>query len=371
MKVYCLGAIFYLIVFAFFLPQIMAEEPELVYQIVEVCEKGLYIKGERTYFYTPSQGSFALPPLDKNQEKKWQENDLSLDTTAIDEKGNLWILLLPEIFCYSLAEKSWKVFPIPVSVIQSQYGESFLSVEIWNGNLWMATNDILWCFFIQENRWESFSYPRNQTGGILKKGPKNALWMGGNAYFDGTSWTVLPACPIPLSFWPRTPHCFAWDKEGQPWLATVQGIYFYDSQYFCWRVVTGKTFIRAYSLALFRGEIYCTDYGDGLYKYTKNQWSKLQTFRPRPDLSCVLSLFAASDDLWLNTYFGIGSFNGKKWISHYDSTQYDKRNSLFNFTLLFVILILFVGIVSFLMIGGARRYRIYGKHARFAPITTK
>ncbi len=359
MKSYLFWTLIYLY-FAYMQTKGLAELPETVYQIMEASDKGLYLKGEKIYFYTASQDSFVLPALEGNKEKKIQESDLSQDISAVDEEGNLWLLLFPEIFAYSLAENQWKIFPLPLSVLQSHYGESFVSMEIWKEKIWIATNDLLWCFHIKKNTWVSFDYPANLTGNILKKGPKDTLWMGGNAFFDGENWTTLPVCPIPLSFWPRTPHCYTWDKENQPWLATVQGIYYYDTQYSVWRIVPGKPFTRAYSVALFQGEIYCTDYSDGLYKFQKNQWIKMQCPKPRPDLSCVLALFSMSDQLWFNTYFGIGSFSGKKWVSHYDSTQYEKRNTLFNFTLLFVILILFVGIVSFLMIGSARRYRVQG-----------
>lgn len=339
---------------------------ENVHQIIDSYEQGVYIRGERIEYWTANKKPELLPLLPSGIAQKWQEANLAQDISAIDQEGNLWLLLFPELIGYNKARQNWQIFLLPQPVREGYTPGDFLSLESWKGNLWIAKSDFLWCFHLDQQWWEQFSYPSSLAADILKKGPKNALWMGGRGYFDGERWHLLPPFPDIIYFWKRTPQCFTWDALEQPWLATGEGIYFYDSSQAAWRIAPGKKFPRAYSITCFHKEIFCSDYGDGLYRFIGTQWKKIQLSQSRPSLSYIWALYPTQHRLWFSNYFGVGSFDGKKWSSHFDSTDYEKINHLFNMTLLFVILLLSVGIVTFLLIGGIKRQTsIYYKNFNF------
>ena len=251
----------------------------------------------------------------------------------------------------SIDRQALAIFSLPSRIGQTQH----TSIECWRHHIWIASNDYLWSFQPQRQWWQQFSYPADHYGGIISVGPKDNLWLDGMAYFDGQQWHCLPKCPIPLSFWAKTPQCHTWDSKGQPWLATVQGIYFFDADYQCWRLAPGKRLQRAYSLGCFQGEIWCSEYGDSLYKFSGNGWHKIACSQPRPKLEYAYALYPTPERLWFNTHFGVGSFDGINWVSHYDYSDYYKLHKLSLLTFGTVILVLLIGIIGLLLIGRLRK----------------
>jgi hypothetical protein len=265
-------------------------------------------------------------------------------------------LLTSNLLFYHKFGDKWQTFLLPPEVKATRPPGTPLGLEVWKENIWVATTESLWCFHVERQWWEQFSYPTGVNGGIIHKSPNHRLWVEGIAYFDGQVWEILPPCPIPLSFWPKTPQCFTWDKKGWPWLATVQGVYFFDNQYKCWRSAPGEKLQRVYSITYFQNEIWCTVYDDSLYKFTGAGWEKVASSNPRLNLAHAHALYSTPAVLWFNSYFGVGSFDGTSWVSHYDSREYHKLHTWEMITLMCVILLLSLGIIGFLYLGRVKRY---------------
>jgi len=270
---------------------------------------------------------------------KWLTTDLGQDIATVDEQGNLWLLLPPQLLCYHQIRKNWRIFIMP-----QELQEDIFSIESWRGDIWLSSRQALWRFQVAQQWWEQFQYPGECSGGILKKCPQNFLWVNGLYLFNGQYWRAMPEIPISLVFWTKSSQCFTWDQHNAPWLATVQGIYFYDIAKTCWRVAPGKAFQRAYSIGYFEGKIWATEYSDGLYYFNDNEWQKV-TMPQNDNLSYVYNINTSKDTLWVDTYFGIYSFNGFHWESH---TEEPKFQTSTTWSLLLVIILLSIGILLFI-----------------------
>ena len=283
--------------FFFWIGCVHAQNPESVFQIIAAGNSTLYVKGDDLFRVTARENRIVLSEIPSLVQEDFKKANFAYDIAEIDDYDNLWLLLPTYLVCYARQKNEWQVFALPGHVKDNHYGMSPIGLEYWKESIWVATSEYLWCFHLEKKWWEQFSYPQGHHGGIIKKGPGGSLWLDGIAWFDGKEWEALPRCPIPLSFWPRTSQCFTWDKNGYPWLAAVQGVYFFDMHYKCWRSAPGERFQRAYSIACFKDEIWCTDYNKALYKFTGSSWQEVSCPTPRPKLSYAYTLYSTQDRL--------------------------------------------------------------------------
>lgn len=322
------------------------------------------VQGKHVFFANPEGIYYGLdwrrlPDMPGVVHESWLQADLSQDISAIDEQGNLWLILPPQLVCYNQIRDNWRVWVLP-----PQLQVELHSIEYWQGKPWISTKDSLWCFHVEQQWWQSLDYPKIAAVGrlpsdpdtptrLLKKFSPQQLWLDGTAYFDGKRWFVLPSPPIPLTFWPKTAECFTWDAQGFPWIATVHGIYYYDPKARCWRIAPGKTFERAYSIIYYQKKIWATDYGNGVYEFYDNDWHEIAPHVKLPHLAYTYSLRAADNVLWFDTYFGIGSFDGQHWQAHYDDPIYQQQSY---FTVQLVAVMVLLGAVMIIILWPSRRY---------------
>ncbi len=273
----------------------------------------------------------------------WLNIEQNQDIAAVDDEGNFWLLIPPQLVCYNQIRNNWRVFMLP-----SQLNQGVESIESWRGDIWLSANNALWCFHDHESWWEQFSYPQDIQAGLLKKSPQNnMLWLNGTSYFDGRRWFVLPKLPITPIFWPKSPQSFTWDDKGMPWLATVFGIYFFDTFYQCWRIAPGKQFHRVYSILHFQGEILASEYGDGIYKFSQNDWEKIEYYNNLPHHEYTFSLYFSQNNLWIHSYFGIMRYDGNNWQVEHENISYNQKDALV-WPLLVTILLLLIAMVVIL-----------------------
>ncbi len=324
----------------------------VISQIIAASGNFIYVKNEDFYNWNEYNrnwvrvGSAPIP-----QGKKISE----IKVYNIDDGGNLWLLTHRNILKYDCLRKKWISFPLS-EYLQSLARSIFLlqSLEIWNRSIWLSGPDYIWRYDIRKKFWKKLDYPEKVGSGILKKGPKHSLWINGIARYDGESWHTLPS--FPDFGWSEKFHSFTWDEEDQPWVVTSKGIYYYNYTKKTWHEAVSGMFVnQSASIESFQGSMWVTEYGLGLYKIDGESFEKIELSKPRPSLAYSKQLFTTSSHLWINTYFGVGSYDGEKWLSHFDYTDHEKLNELFLYTITAVIGLLMFGFFSLILI---RRFSV-------------
>lgn len=354
----------FLLAILIFSSLIMSQPANFTSRIIEVYKQHIFLTNPEGIYY--GWDWQKLPDMPLVVHESWLKADLNCDISAIDEQGNLWLILLPQLVCYNQSRKNWRIWILPPQ-LQTEIG----SIEFWQNNIWLATEEFLWCFHIEQQWWEQVNYPQalpmidqqytSTHTRLLKKFSPQQLWLNGTCFFDGKYWHTLPPPPVELIFWSKTAECFTLDHQGFPWIATTNGIYYYSPQYQCWRIAPGRAFQRAYSITQYQGKILAVDYGSGLYQLENNDWQAIFPKITLPHLTYTYSLHTTDQLLCVDTYFGIGSFDGKDWQAHYDNPIYQQQ-SRFTGPLITAILLLLT--VMLIVLRPSRRYwrRKLAKH---------
>ncbi|WP_372370934.1 two-component regulator propeller domain-containing protein [Candidatus Uabimicrobium sp. HlEnr_7] len=324
-------------------------QQQSVHQIIGTSNKYTYAttKNKLFVFTIDSQNwreilSFAKKFTTTNQNLRHN----SISASCCDSNGNLWILSSRKIAVYFHQKNQWEEIKA-ASGLQGVSPSIFVKVGMvhWNQKIWIAAQDKLLSYDMHNKKWSSEPYPIGISGGMIYIGLDKRLWLSGRASFDGKGWQKLP--PVPSIWQQKQNESFAIDSQGRPWIITDTQIYFFDFLQKKWLQATpSEPMTRLTSITCFQNEMWVCDYGNGIFKLIANKWEKIAIDKPRPSLGYGHNFFVTSNTLWINTYFGVGSFDGQKWESHFDYTQYNSVNRLFYSTLASIIILLIVWIVS-------------------------
>lgn len=325
----------------------LLSQQQSVHQIIAVNNSYAYAATQDKLFVfdAGSQKWHEISFFAKNFTQKKSRQDF-VRASCCDIQGNLWVLLPNKIAVYFRERNVWENIEI-----QSISPSFFAKVDMvyWNKSIWIATPEELLGYNTQSKKWTSIAYPIGINGGTIRIGLDKRLWLSGRVSFDGQSWQKLP--PIPNMWQEKQNESFAIDTQGRPWVITDAHVYFFDFLHKKWELaIPSLIMTRLTSITCFQNEMWICDYGKGVFKFVDNKWSKITLDQPRPSLDYGHKFFVTDDYLWVNTYFGVGSYDGQKWRSHFDYTQYDSVNRLFYTTLATIIILLLVWIISIFVV---------------------
>lgn len=341
--------ILFLLLMAFSVVQSTTIELQNTPQIFIADDYGAYMHiNDQIFQWSKDEKWNPLPLFPNVLRAKWQDIDLSKDIACIDEEGNLWLLLFPQLICYNQTRNNWQIILLPIDVLESHEKSFPLGIEIWRKDIWILTKSFLWCFHRETQLWKQISYPENTVGNILYKDLNNNLWISTTTYFDGKNWTSLPLAPEPI-------HSFIIDSQGKPWGITKNNLYHWDNKLSCWQKKNSQSLKNLSSIALFNGQIWITNYSDGCYYWNNDHLQKVEFAFARPAISVLRSFYPTNKILWFNTFFGIGIYDGSNWISQQDSTEYYRIRTSFYLIIGCIIIILSINIFFFLLLGRLKK----------------
>lgn len=291
-----------------------------------------------------------------NNTQKWKKTSLkSFDTVALcfDNKDHLWLLLSRKIIRYSITQNKEISIPLPKNF---EYIPPSIFVHVgiiyWKKKIWIAANEKLWCYFPKKQSWSNFFYYPRDSGGQISIGPNDRLWLKGNRNFDGKKWYTLPK--IPTMGEEEENIAFTFDYQGCLWTINKTNIYFFSFSQKKWKLIS-QNLSRPTAIVCFQDDIWVCDYGSGVFKLISKQWVKIENNKKRPNLNYASQILATNKQLWVNTYFGIGSFNSEYWVSHFDDTQHNSITELFYLTLGAIILLLLVSIIMLFILNRMKK----------------